>query len=72
MRHYDSVAGIVSSKSVLRKSSRITVSANGISIVTDLEGTSLCVIGLNLPTGCDGADSAALTGGTSVNFMGAR
>jgi hypothetical protein len=48
------------------------VSANGMSIVVDLEGTSLCVIGLSFSIGCDGADSAAFTGGTTVNFMGSR
>jgi hypothetical protein len=50
----------------------MTVSANGMSIVVDLEGTSLCVIGLSFSIGCDGADSAAFTGGTTVNFMGSR
>ncbi|HEY5323850.1 MAG TPA: hypothetical protein VIK58_13550, partial [Caldimonas sp.] len=40
---YSGVPGIVSWKSVLRKSSRMTVCANGTSIVTDLESKSLCV-----------------------------
>ena len=50
----------------------MTVCANGTSIVTDLESKSLCVIGLSLSIGRDGADSAALTGGTTVNFIGSR
>ena len=50
----------------------MTVSANGKSIVADLEGTSLCVIGLSFSVGCDSADSAALTGGTTVTFIGSR
>ena len=47
----------------------MSVSANGISIVTDLDGTSLCVIGLSFSLGCR-ADSAALTGGVTVNLIG--
>ena len=48
----------------------MSVSANGISIVTDLDGTSLCVIVLSFSVGCDRADSAALTGGVTVNLIG--
>jgi len=40
----------------------MTVSANGMSIVVDLEGTSLCVIGLSFSIGCDGADQLLLPG----------
>ena len=50
----------------------MTVSANGMSIVGDLEGTPLCVIGLSFSVGCDSADSAPLTEGTTVNFIGSR
>jgi hypothetical protein len=48
----------------------MTVSANGISIVADLEGTSRSVIGLSFSVGCGSTESAALTGVTTVNFMG--
>jgi hypothetical protein len=50
----------------------MTVSDNGISIVADLEGKSLCVIGLNFSVDRDSADAPALTGGTTVNFIGSR
>ena len=48
----------------------MTVSANGISIVTDCEGTSLCVTGLSFCVGTESIDSAARTGGTTLNFIG--
>jgi len=48
----------------------MTFSANGISILADLEGVSLGAIGLSLCVGTEGTDSAARTGGTTVNFMG--
>ena len=38
----------------------MTVSANGMSIVGDLEGTPLCVIGLSFSVGCDSADAIGL------------
>ena len=48
----------------------MTFSANGISILADLEGVSLGAIGLSLCVGTEGTDSAARTGGTTVNFIG--
>ena len=55
---------------MLGKSSWMTFSANGISILADLEGVSLGAIGLSLCVGTEGTDSAARTGDTTVNFMG--
>ena len=50
----------------------MTASANGMSIMADLEGTPSCVIGLSFSSGCDGADSTALTGTTTVSFIRSR
>ena len=48
----------------------MTVSANGTSIMADLEGTPLSVIGISLSIGREGAGSAAFTGTTIVSVIG--